>query len=135
MLRCLLGYTDRARESRMLSNSLGFQEILVILAVVLIVFGPSRIPELARTLGRLMTMVRNASNELRRNLMVDVDLDARSRPRPARPAPPYQDTYSPQPPGPATPAVPPSAETSQSPPAEPPIADGASDVPPPTRAD
>lgn len=41
-------------------------EILIILLVVFIVFGPSKIPELARSLGRVMNEVKKASGDLSR---------------------------------------------------------------------
>lgn len=44
---------------------LGFGEILVILVVALIVFGPDRLPEIARTLGRTMAEFRRAMDEMR----------------------------------------------------------------------
>lgn len=43
-------------------------ELLVILAVALIVFGPTRLPELARSLGRAMGEFRRASTDLRQQL-------------------------------------------------------------------
>ena len=43
----------------------GFGEILVILVVALLVFGPERLPEIARTLGRTMAEFRRAMDEMR----------------------------------------------------------------------
>ena len=40
-------------------------ELLVILGVALIVFGPTRLPELARSLGRAMNEFKRASTDLR----------------------------------------------------------------------
>jgi TatA/E family protein of Tat protein translocase len=61
---------------------LGFTEILVILVVALLVFGPDRLPELARNLGRGLAEFRRASNDLRRSV-----LEASEEP-PAAKAPP-----------------------------------------------
>jgi len=47
---------------------IGFQELLVILVVALLVFGPKRLPELARSLGRGLAEFRRASSELRQHL-------------------------------------------------------------------
>lgn len=44
---------------------IGMTEVLVILVVALIFFGPSRLPELARSLGRAMHEFRRASSDLR----------------------------------------------------------------------
>jgi TatA/E family protein of Tat protein translocase len=48
---------------------LGFQELLIIFVVALLVFGPNRLPELARTLGKSLNEFRRASSELRRSIM------------------------------------------------------------------
>jgi TatA/E family protein of Tat protein translocase len=61
---------------------LGFTEILVILVVALLVFGPDRLPELARNLGKGLAEFRRASNDLRRSM-----LDAAEEPRPRPPLP------------------------------------------------
>ena len=47
---------------------IGSWELGVIVLVVLVVFGPQRLPELARVVGDAMRMFRKASDELRRNL-------------------------------------------------------------------
>jgi sec-independent protein translocase protein TatB len=44
---------------------IGMTELLVILVVALIVFGPTRLPELARSLGRAMNEFKRASTDLR----------------------------------------------------------------------
>lgn len=44
---------------------IGMSELLVILIVALIIFGPTRLPELARSLGKAMAEFRRASTDLR----------------------------------------------------------------------
>ena len=45
-------------------GSLSFSEIVVIVLVILVVFGPKRLPELARKAGELMNKVRSASSSI-----------------------------------------------------------------------
>ncbi len=44
---------------------IGFQELILILVVALLVFGPRRLPELGRALGRAMREFRRATEEFR----------------------------------------------------------------------
>jgi TatA/E family protein of Tat protein translocase len=84
---------------------IGAQELLVIAVIALLVFGPKRLPELARSLGRGMAEFRRASSDLRRSLSVD---DAPPEPRP----PEMQPRTASEPTGPAqTVGEPPPAET------------------------
>lgn len=55
---------------------LGMSEILLILAIALIVFGPKKLPELGRSLGQAMREFRNATNELRATLNIDDEVKA-----------------------------------------------------------
>ncbi len=48
-------------------------ELLMILVVALLVLGPKRLPEIARSLGRGMAEFRRASNELRSSLTAPLD--------------------------------------------------------------
>ena len=48
---------------------IGLPELIVILVVALLVFGPAKLPELARSLGRGLAEFRRASNDLRQGLM------------------------------------------------------------------
>jgi sec-independent protein translocase protein TatA len=43
----------------------GWQEVVVIFIVALVLFGPKKLPELGRTLGKAITEFRRASNELK----------------------------------------------------------------------
>lgn len=65
----------------------GLPELLVILAIALVVFGPKRLPELSRSLGRAIAEFRRGATDLRRNLEDEVhELDREVRARPAQPA-------------------------------------------------
>ena len=49
-------------------GSLTFSEILTIVVIILIVFGPNRLPELARRAGRMLSSVRESTREIRAEL-------------------------------------------------------------------
>ncbi len=65
---------------------IGMPELLVILVVALIVLGPKRLPEIARSLGKGMAEFRRASNEFTRTLSASIEEP------PQQPAPPQQPT-------------------------------------------
>lgn len=56
---------------------IGGTELLVILVIVLIVFGPKRLPEFGRTIGKGLAEFKRASNDLRRSLEDELTLDER----------------------------------------------------------
>jgi len=47
---------------------IGFQEMLIILVVVLIFFGPKRLPDLAKSLGKGIAEFKKASDEVRKGI-------------------------------------------------------------------
>jgi sec-independent protein translocase protein TatA len=49
-------------------GSIGFTEIMVIAVIVLIFFGPQRLPEISRALGGAMREFRRSMNEIQREL-------------------------------------------------------------------
>ncbi len=52
---------------------IGMPELIIILAVALLVLGPKKLPEIARSLGRGMAEFRRASSELRNTLTAPLD--------------------------------------------------------------
>lgn len=66
-------------------GSVGPWEILVIAVVALLVFGPNRLPELGRSLGRALREFRRASQELREEVRKAVDEEEPPAPRSAGP--------------------------------------------------
>ncbi len=53
--------------------NLGFPEIVVIFIVALVIFGPRKLPELGRSLGRGLSEFKRASNELKRTWEDEVE--------------------------------------------------------------
>jgi sec-independent protein translocase protein TatA len=53
--------------------SIGFGEILIILVLALIIFGPRRLPEMGRTIGRSLRDFRRATSEIRSEIEADLD--------------------------------------------------------------
>jgi Tat protein translocase TatB subunit len=76
---------------------IGMPELIVILVVALVVLGPQRLPELARTLGKAMAELRRQTNDVMEEFQVQAMLDDEPPRRPAKPTPP------PVPPTPAKP--------------------------------
>lgn len=52
-----------------LAGSPGPLELLVIFAVVLVLFGPRKLPEIARSIGRMLHELRKASDDFRSQIM------------------------------------------------------------------
>ena len=63
-----------------LSGAPGPAELILVFLVVLLLFGPRKLPEFARTLGALMQQLRRASNDFKDQLMrVDEDIQSEAR--------------------------------------------------------
>ena len=54
---------------------IGMPEMLLILAVALIVFGPKRLPELAKSLGRALGEFKRATSDLKESIETESGLD------------------------------------------------------------
>lgn len=51
---------------------LGVPELLFILGLALLIFGPRELPRIGRTLGKAMSELRRASNELKRSINTEL---------------------------------------------------------------
>ena len=59
-------------------GSIGLPEILMILVIALVIFGPKRLPEMGRTIGKSLREFRRAASDLRSELELDVDESPRA---------------------------------------------------------
>jgi TatA/E family protein of Tat protein translocase len=72
----------------------GVQELLIIFAVALIIFGPRKLPELGRSLGKSLAEFKRASNDLRNTIDDEIKQEERQKALKDPPAPvqPYDST-------------------------------------------
>jgi len=56
-------------------GSLGFPELLLIFFVALLVFGPKRLPDIGRTIGKALGEFRRATNDLKSTLEEEVRVE------------------------------------------------------------
>ncbi len=68
-------------------GSIGMPELIIIFVIALIIFGPRKLPELGRSLGRSLSEFKRASNELRNTLEEEIRIeDQRAAQDTAKPA-------------------------------------------------
>ena len=56
-------------------GSIGMPELIIIFVIALIIFGPRKLPELGRSLGKSIAEFKKASNELKSTLEEEIRLD------------------------------------------------------------
>ena len=78
-------------------GSVGVPELIIIFTLALIIFGPRKLPELGRSLGKSLAEFKRASNELRNTLDEEVRLDEQrsTRPQEAAALPPADAARAP----------------------------------------
>ena len=102
-------------------GNVGFPELIVIFVVALLVFGPKRLPELGRSLGRGLSEFRRASSELKSSIEREIQAAEVEQILAEKPGAPKPSTEKPS-------AETPAAET---PTAETPTAETPTEVPSP----
>ena len=95
-------------------GSIGMQELIIIFVIALIIFGPRRLPDLGKSLGKSIAEFKRASNELRSTLEDEIRVEEQKL---ATPSAPTAAAPAPEPaPEPATePATEPEAEPTAEP--------------------
>jgi len=85
-------------------GTLGGPELFLILIIALIVFGPRKLPEIGKSLGRTLAEFRKASHEFRQTIENEVETEKirdAARIEPPRPAEAALATESPTPESPS----------------------------------
>ena len=59
-------------------GSIGTQELLLILGIALIVFGPRKLPEIGKSMGKMMAEFRKASSDFQRTIEEEVEAEKRT---------------------------------------------------------
>lgn len=67
-------------------GSLGVWEIALIVVLALLLFGPRKLPEIGRTIGKGLAEFKKASNELKRSIETEIEEEER-RPKSLTAAP------------------------------------------------
>jgi sec-independent protein translocase protein TatA len=76
-------------------GSVGFPELIIIFVIALIIFGPRKLPEIGRSLGKSLAEFKKASNDLRSTLEEEIRLDeTRSQLEASRAAQAAQDAQA-----------------------------------------
>src|SRR5437588_12363854 len=82
-------------------GSLGFPELIVIFVIALIIFGPRKLPEIGKALGKSLAEFKKASNELRNTLEEEIRIEEQrtvSEPKTAQPTQPAMTASAAAPP-------------------------------------
>ena len=58
-------------------GSVGVPELIIIFTIALIIFGPRKLPELGKSLGKSLAEFKRASNELKHTLDEEIRLEER----------------------------------------------------------
>jgi TatA/E family protein of Tat protein translocase len=69
-------------------GSIGMPELIIIFVIALIIFGPRKLPELGRSLGKSLAEFKRASNELKSTLEEEIRIEEQQQQRSAEAAKP-----------------------------------------------
>lgn len=68
-------------------GSIGMPELIIILVIALIIFGPRKLPELGKSLGRSLNEFKKASNDLQNTLEQEIKIEEQKETAAKAPAP------------------------------------------------
>lgn len=73
-------------------ESIGMQELILIGAIALIVFGPRKLPQMARTVGKMMAEFRRATSDFKETWEKEVDFEEFKDTEQMKPISPIENT-------------------------------------------
>ena len=75
-------------------GNLGMPELMLILVLALLLFGPKRLPEVGKQVGKALGEFRRASNDLKRTIEDEMDKATREEPKTSPPVEPPASTVA-----------------------------------------
>jgi TatA/E family protein of Tat protein translocase len=78
-------------------GSIGMPELIIIFVIALIIFGPRKLPELGKSLGKSLAEFKRASNELKSTLEEEIRVEEQQRAEATKPAAPTPAAVTPAP--------------------------------------
>ena len=75
-------------------ESIGMQELILIGAIALIVFGPRKLPQMARTVGKMMAEFRKATSDFKETWEKEVDFEEFKETSQIKPISPMENTIA-----------------------------------------
>lgn len=70
-------------------SGIGIWEIVLILVIIVVVLGPQRLPEIARSLGRAFRAIKKASSDISLNISKELEESQTTKPSPPTDAAPH----------------------------------------------
>ncbi len=64
-----------SKEKKEMFGSIGLPEIIIILAVALLVFGPKKLPEVGRSIGKALREFRKTSDEIKEKIEEEIQVE------------------------------------------------------------
>jgi len=65
-------------------GKLGMPELILILAIALIIFGPRKLPEIGRSIGKGIREFRQATTEMQKTIDLDEEINEKKEKKPAK---------------------------------------------------
>ncbi len=64
-----------SKEKKEMFGNIGLPELFIILAVALLIFGPKKLPEVGRSIGKALREFRRTSDEIKEKIEEEIQVD------------------------------------------------------------
>ncbi len=71
-LTSYISYHPHRKECKAMFGNIGFPELLVIMIIALLIFGPKKLPEVGRSIGKALREFRRTSDEIKEKIEEEI---------------------------------------------------------------